>query len=274
MNDDPGRRVAIITGGAGGLGRALAAEMADRGCGLVLADIDAEGLRAAATALRATGAELVSETVDVADPTQVEELINGTQRHFGRIDYLFNNAGINLLAELIDTSLADWDDLIAVNLRGVVHGVHFVYPLMRAQGFGHIVNIASVAGISPTPAEGAYAATKHAVVGLSSALRVEAAAFGVKVSVVCPGAVDTPILRTSKRVRFGPNAITELSPGVPMPPREAAQRILRGVDRGRFFIVLTKTANVMWRGYRWAPEQWLSLARLAMGRIRAQQTDE
>ena len=180
-------KVAIITGGAGGIGKALAEEMAERGCYLVLADINTELLEKTAAELRATGAQLDVKTVDVRDAVQVQALVDGAFIELGRIDYFFNNAGVNLCAELRDTTLDDWNLLIDVNLRGVVHGVHAAYPIMCKQGFGHIVNTASAAGLVPAAAEGAYAATKHAVVGLSMALRVEAEAFGVKVSVVCPG---------------------------------------------------------------------------------------
>ena len=266
-------KVAIITGGAQGIGRALAEELATRGCYLVLADINQELLEQTASELRATGARVEAKHVDVRDPGHVEGLIQGVSRELGRIDYLFNNAGINVLAELLDTSLEDWNRLIDINLRGVVHGVHAAYPVMCEQGFGHIINVASVAGLAPTPAEGAYAATKHAVVGLSTALRIEAAAYGVNVSVVCPGAVDTPILYASKHVKFDADAIAELSPEKPMPPRRAAKLILRGVDRNRFFIVISKTANAFWRTYRLAPEGSLSLGKLVIKRIRAIKRD-
>lgn len=262
-------KVAIITGGASGIGKALAEEMAERGCCVVLADIDYELLENTASALRASGARVEHRRVDVRNPEQVEGLIHGAFRELGRIDYLFNNAGINVLAELLDTSLEDWNRLIDVNLRGVVHGVHAAYPIMCDQGFGHIINTASVAGLAPTPAEGAYAATKHAVVGLSTALRIEAAAHGVKVSVVCPGAVDTPILYSSKHAKFDANAIAELSPEQPIPPRRAARLILRGVDRNRFFIVISKTANAFWRVYRLAPEGSLSIGKWVIKKIRA-----
>ena len=151
--------------------------------------------------------------VDVRDASQVQALVEGAHRELGRIDYLFNNAGVNVCAELRDTTLEDWNLLIDVNLRGVVHGVHAAYPIMREQGFGHIINMASAAGLIPAAAEGAYGATKHAVVGLSSTLRIEAASFGVKVSVVCPGLVDTPILDSTKYVKLDPDALRKISPG-------------------------------------------------------------
>jgi NAD(P)-dependent dehydrogenase (short-subunit alcohol dehydrogenase family) len=217
MAKDLAGNVAIITGGAGGIGKALAEEMAERGCYLVLADVNAELLQQTAAELRATGAQLDAKTVDVRDAAQVQALVGDAFEELGRIDYLFNNAGVNLCAELRDTTLEDWNLLIDVNLRGVVHGVHAAYPIMCRQGFGHIVNTASAAGLVPAAAEGAYAATKHAVVGLSMALRVEAEAFGVKVSVVCPGLVNTPILDSTKYVKFDPEVIRKVAPEKPIP---------------------------------------------------------
>jgi NAD(P)-dependent dehydrogenase (short-subunit alcohol dehydrogenase family) len=268
MANDLAGKVAIITGGAGGIGKALAEEMAERGCYLVLADINAELLEKTAVELRATGAQLDAKTVDVRDAAQVQALVDGALRELGRIDYFFNNAGLNLCAELRDTTLDDWNLLIDVNLRGVVHGVHAVYPIMCEQGFGHIVNTASAAGLIPAAAEGAYAATKHAVVGLSMALHVEAEAFGVKVSVVCPGLVDTPILDSTKYVKFDPEVIRKVAPEKPIPPRTAAQLILRGIDRNEFFIVLTVTTHALWRLHRYAPAASMRVGKIAIGKFR------
>jgi NAD(P)-dependent dehydrogenase (short-subunit alcohol dehydrogenase family) len=262
-------KVALITGAGGGIGKALAEELSERGCYLVLTDIDESLLRRTAATLAARDARFETHEADVSDAAQVERVVGGAFESLGRVDFLFNNAGINVFAEILDTSLEDWNRLIDVNLRGVIHGVHAAYPRMCKQGFGHIINVASVAGVVPAPAEGAYAATKHAVVGLSAALRIEAATHGVKVSVVCPGAVDTPILHASKHVKFDSDAIITLSPEKPMPPRQAARLILRGVQHNRFFIVMSKTAHAFWRVYRLAPEGTLSLGNLMMRRIRA-----
>ncbi len=268
MGNDLAGKIAIITGGAGGIGKALAQEMAERGCRLVLADVNAELLEKTATELRAAGAQLEAKTVDVRDAAQVQELVEGAFHDLGRIDYIFNNAGVNLCAELRDTTLEDWNLLIDVNLRGVVHGVHAAYPIMCKQGFGHIVNTASAAGLVPAAAEGAYAATKHAVVGLSLALQIEAAAFGVKVSVVCPGLVDTPILDSTKYVKFDPDVIKNVAPEKPIPPRKAARRVLRGVERNQFYIVITTTAHVLWRLHRYMPGTSLRIGQIAVRMFR------
>lgn len=274
MAKDWSGKVAVVTGGAGGLGKALAEEMISRGCHVVLADIDAELLAKTASEMRRTGARVDARTVDVRDPAQLVALVGDTYRGLGRLDYLFNNAGINLCAELRDTTLEDWDRLIDVNLRGVIHGVHAAYPIMREQGFGHIVNTASAAGLVPAAGEGAYCATKHAVVGLSSALRIEAEAFGVQVSVVCPGLLDTPILRSTKYVKLDPNALVAVTPEKPMDPRKAARAILRGVERGDFFIVVTATAHAIWRIHRYAPNASIRLGRLAIEKLRAMRLEQ
>lgn len=274
MANDLAGKVAIITGGAGGMGRALAEEMVERGCYLVLADINSELLEKTAAELRASGAQLDAKTVDVRDAAQVQALVDAAHQELGRIDYMFNNAGVNVCAEIRDTTLEDWNRLIDVNLRGVIHGVHAAYPVMCEQGFGHIINTASAAGLIPAAAEGAYAATKHAVVGLSSTLRIEAASFGVKVSVVCPGLVDTPILDSTSYVKLDPGALRKISPGKPIPPRKAAKQILRGVERNRFYIVLTATVHALWRLHRFAPGTSLRLGQIAVGLFRGERLDD
>ncbi len=274
MANDLAGKVAIITGGAGGIGKALAEEMGQRGCYLVLADINSELLEKTAAELRASGAQLDAKTVDVRDAAQVQALVDAAHQELGRIDYMFNNAGVNVCAEIRDTALEDWNELIDVNLRGVIHGVHAAYPIMCEQGFGHIINTASAAGLIPAAAEGAYAATKHAVVGLSSTLRIEAASFGVKVSVVCPGLVDTPILDSTRYVKLDPDALRKISPGKPVPPRKAAKQILRGVERNRFYIVLTATVHALWRLHRYAPRTSLRLGQIAVGLFRGERVDD
>ncbi len=268
MARDLAGKVAVITGAAGGLGKALGQELAARRCDLVLTDIQGELLERTAQELRQDGARVDARILDVRDAAQVQSVIDDAYRNRRRIDYLFNNAGINLCAELRDTTLDDWNQLIDVNLRGVIHGVHAAYPIMREQGFGHIVNIASAAGLIPAAAEGAYSTTKHAVVGLSSVLRIEAAAYGVRASVVCPGLIDTPILQATKYVDFDDDVLVRITPEKPMDPRKAARIVLRGVDRNRFYIVVSATANAFWRVHRYAPAASLRLGQHAIRRLR------
>jgi NAD(P)-dependent dehydrogenase (short-subunit alcohol dehydrogenase family) len=182
--------VALITGGASGIGRAIGEELARRGATVVLADLQGElAAKVAAGIPRAKAAAL-----DVRDMDAVERLVADVFREHGRVDYVFNNAGTGVMGEAHLYTAADWDLTIDVNLRGVVHVIRAAYPRLIAQRFGHLVNTASMAGLIGTPLLSAYSATKHAVVGLSKAMRVEAGRFGVRVSALCPGAIKTPLL--------------------------------------------------------------------------------
>src|SRR6516225_4102198 len=188
-------RIAIITGAASGIGRALASALVTRGDTVVVADVDGEGAERVAGELARRGpGTATSAVVDVRDAGTVRALVDQVRDQHGRLDVMVNNAGIGIGGEAGELALAHWERVIDVNLRGVVHGVHAAYPVMIAQRSGHIVNTASLAGLVPAPLLTPYAMTKHAVVGLSLSLRAEAAAHGVRVTAVCPGVVDTPIL--------------------------------------------------------------------------------
>lgn len=186
--------VIVMTGGASGIGRAMAIELASRGAHLVLADRDLEGAQETAASLGPAQAH----RVDVTEHEAVEALVAKVFEDHGRIDYFFNNAGIVIQGRTEQYDIEDWSRVLDVNIRGVVHGVHAVYPRMLEQGFGHIVNTASMAGLMPTPLMSSYGTSKHAVLGLSRALEVEGAKRGVRVSVLCPGFINTPILTGGK----------------------------------------------------------------------------
>jgi NAD(P)-dependent dehydrogenase (short-subunit alcohol dehydrogenase family) len=245
-------KVAIITGGASGIGRALGAALVQRGARVVLADVNSDGAQAAARALAPSGAA-TSATVDVTDAASVERVVNETASVHGRLDYLFNNAGIAIMGDTRHMTLTDWTRLVDVNLRGVIHGVSAAYPLMIRQGFGHIVNTASLAGLVPTPGANGYATTKHAIVGLSLSLRVEAAAYGVRVSAVCPGVIDTPIVDAIRWLNSDRDTVLNSLPIRLYPVDACARDILRGVARNQPIIVVTPLAKIAWLLYRIAP---------------------
>lgn len=243
-------RVAVVTGGASGIGRSLVTALAAEGARVVIADLNGE---LAATVARELGERVRAEPVDVTDADAVQALVDGVARREGRLDLMFNNAGIAVMADTRDTSLADWNRLIDVNLRGVVHGVMAAYPIMIRQGSGHIVNTASAAGILSSPATTAYAATKHAVVGLSLSLRAEAVHRGVRVSVVCPGLIETPIIQNAKIVGPTVERILAESPLRLHSSERLAQAVLRGVARNRAIIPFTSEVRVMWWLHRLSP---------------------
>jgi NAD(P)-dependent dehydrogenase (short-subunit alcohol dehydrogenase family) len=261
--------VALVTGGTSGIGLELGRQLARRGASVVLAGRRLEIGEAEAAALRAAGGEAEALRLDVTDAAAFESLVQDVARRHGRLDYLFNNAGVSIAGAARKYTREDWDLVLGVNLHGVVNGVQAAYPLMISQGRGHIVNVASLAGLVPSFGP-AYAASKHAVVGLSLSLRPEAARFGVRVSVVCPGFVDTPLLFESithlERQRLASREDLPRAFGVRAMPVEAAVReMLRGVERNRALIVVTRHAKVFWRLYRLWP---LLVARVAAGGLR------
>lgn len=254
-------RIAIITGAASGIGQALASALVARGDTVVAADIDGGGAERVAGELARRGPGTASPAVvDVRDAEAVQALVDQTRDQHGRLDVMVNNAGIGVGGEARDLVLAHWDRVIDVNLRGVVHGVQAAYPVMIEQGSGHIVNTASLAGLLPTPGMTPYAMTKHAVVGLSLSLRAEAAGFGVRVTVVCPGVVDTPILDKGgpddlPKSAMSANAREFLRQAQPRfySADQLAQDIVRGIDRNTALVIAPASARVAWYLWRYAP---------------------
>jgi NAD(P)-dependent dehydrogenase (short-subunit alcohol dehydrogenase family) len=245
-------RTAIITGAASGIGLALSRELCARGAAVVMADRDAAGLAAAIVSMGDTAFRASSAVVDVTDAAAVRCLIDGAVARHGRLDYLFNNAGIGVVGDARDLSLEDWRTVVDTNLFGTVHGVAAAYRVMAKQGFGHIVNTSSLAGLVPSPGEISYTASKYAVVGLSESLRIEAKDLGVKVSVVCSGLIDTPFLRNIKLIGIGRQQLLQILPGL-MAPERCARKILRGVELNKPIILVTFMAWWFWRINRISP---------------------
>jgi len=247
-------KVAIVTGGGSGIGAALVRALIRRGATVVIADIDEAGAKSVAGEAGAASAV----AVDVRDSGAVADLVAQVAAEYGQLDLIFNNAGIAIGGMVEELTLDHWDRVIDVNLRGVVHGVHAAYPVMLRQGHGHIVNTASLAGLVPGPSLAPYAAAKHAVVGLSLSLRAEGASRGVRVSAVCPGFVDTPLLGRVNpdlpQTETGANAAALARLLGKLYQADAlAQDVLSGVARNRALIVAPRSARVAWRMTRYAP---------------------
>jgi NAD(P)-dependent dehydrogenase (short-subunit alcohol dehydrogenase family) len=196
--DDLTGRTAVVTGAASGIGRAIALLAAQRGAGLALCDVDEDGLAAVADEALGLGREVLTRRVDVADRDQMERFAAAVLDGPGPPDLLVNNAGVGLVAGMLETTLDDWDWIVGINLMGVVHGCHFLVPAMVRRGSGHVVNLSSLAGYHANPALAAYSATKFAVLGLTEALHDELVGSGVGVTAVCPGIVNTPITRNAR----------------------------------------------------------------------------
>jgi NAD(P)-dependent dehydrogenase (short-subunit alcohol dehydrogenase family) len=266
-------KVAIVTGGASGIGRALATALVAKGARVRVADIDGDGAAAVADALGGPPAARAA-TLDVTDAEAVRLLVESVAADEGHLDLLFNNAGIGAGGPVEHLPIEAWDRVIDVDLRSVVYGVVAAYPIMVRQQSGHIVNTASLAGLVPSPVLTPYAAAKAGVVGLSVSLRVEAAAHGVGVSVVCPGPVETPLLDAgagaagpaASRGSVGPAAgaapnvrkLLTNALGTPYDPAALADDVLTGVLENRALIVAPETARIAWHTFRDTPEEMLA----------------
>lgn len=279
--------IAIVTGAASGIGRCLASALVARGAEVTLADIDGDGAAAVAEALGGAPRARAA-AVDVTDAEAVAQLVESVVQREACLDLLFNNAGIGAGGPVELLGLEAWDRVLDVDLRSVINGVAAAYPFMVRQGFGHIVNTASLAGLVPSPLLTPYAAAKAGVVGLSVSLRVEAAAHGVRVSVVCPGPVETPLLDAgggtagpgsaagggtagqgaggSGTASVGPadspapnvRKLLTNALGTPYPPEDLAGDVLAGVLENRAIIVAPETARIAWQAFRDTPEEMLA----------------
>ena len=254
------RRVVLITGGASGIGAALADAHRRLGDTVVVADI------------RPREPEHVQ--LDVTDRQAFARVARSVAAEHGRIDVLYNNAGVATAGLVEELGPEHWDRTIDVNLRGVVHGVEAVYPIMRAQRSGHIVNTGSLAGLVPVPVMAPYSATKHAVVALSQALRVEARAHGVRVSVVCPSFVATPMLNEVNRgaPKTGANRAAEPLTGRMrthlLPAEELARTVVEALPRNRAVIIAPRQARLAAWAQRLSPALVRLVARREVRRYR------
>ena len=246
-------KVAVITGAASGIGRALADRCVQEGMKAVLADVEAEPLATAEASLKASGATVLAVQTDVSQVRDVEALAQKTMEAFGAVHLLCNNAGVGTEAAVWESTLAEWEWVLGVNLWGVIHGVRVFVPLMLAQDAEcHIVNTASMAGLIAGPGLGAYKVTKHGVVTLSETLHHELAERGakVKVSVLCPGIVSTRIMESARNrpgdlPPTGPRgpaseerweALRRLVPAG-MPAAQVADAVFEALRKDRFYIL-------------------------------------
>jgi NAD(P)-dependent dehydrogenase (short-subunit alcohol dehydrogenase family) len=267
-------KVAFVTGGASGIGAALTTELVGGGAEVWIADRQINLAQELAQRLSSDGARAHAIELDVRDYPSFERAVAEAVRQSGRVDYLFNNAGIGVSGEIDSYSLDDWNDVFDVNLRGVVHGIQAVYPVMIRQRSGHIVNTASMAGLTTTVSQASYTASKHAVVAISRTLRVEAERHGVQVSALCPGVIRTPILTGGEYGRIN-------QPGVsredflksweqmrPMAPDKFAERVVRAVLRNEAIIVVPAWWKAWWYLERLSPALTLRLSKVLLKRAR------
>jgi NAD(P)-dependent dehydrogenase (short-subunit alcohol dehydrogenase family) len=246
-------KVALVTGAASGIGAELVRQLCAAGTAVVIADIAENDASRLADDVTGRGGRALACKTDVTCYVDVERAVRLAVHEFGRLDLIFNNAGVGLAGELRDLELDDWRPVIEVNLWGVIHGVHAAVPVMLRQGCGQIVNIASAAGLVPRPGMVPYATTKHAVVGLSTSLRYELEDLGIRVNVVCPFNVATAIFRTARYRNIDHEAMLAAIPLRQIPVERCVAEILTGASKNKAIMTMPRFARVEWRLYRYFP---------------------
>ncbi len=260
---------AIVTGGGSGIGAALCRALDQAGAHVVCTDIDAAAADRVVTTLSSRARAL---RLDVTDSAAVQAVVDDVVAQAGRLDLLFNNAGIVWGGDTELLTLDQWNAIIDINIRGVVHGIAAAYPQMLQQGRGHIINTASMAGLTAAGQVTSYVATKHAVVGLSMALRSEAVPRGVGVLVVCPAAVETPILDKGAVGGFvGRDYFLQAQGGKPYNADRLARDTLRAIEKNKAILVKPTVAHAQWLLARVAPVLMNRLAMRFVGEQRSRQ---
>jgi NAD(P)-dependent dehydrogenase (short-subunit alcohol dehydrogenase family) len=262
---------AIVTGAGSGIGAALCRALVAAGADVVCTDVDGTAAARTAESLAGPGTA-ISANLDVTDAAAVGAAIDDVVARTGRLDLMFNNAGIAWGGDTELLTLDQWNAIIDVNIRGVVHGVAAAYPVMLRQGHGHIINTASMAGLTAAGQITSYVMTKHAVVGLSLALRSEAVSRGVGVLAVCPAAVETPILDKGAVGGFVGRDYYLRGQGMKTAydPDRLARDTLNAIERNKALLVVPKRAHASWIFARLAPGllQRLSIRFIADQRAR------
>jgi NAD(P)-dependent dehydrogenase (short-subunit alcohol dehydrogenase family) len=230
MNISFEEKVALVTGGASGLGLATAKAFAESGASVALADWNEDAVQAAAQELTAQGHKAIAIRCDVADDAQVDAMVKQTVATFGRLDAAYNNAGVqNVLAETADTTREDYDRVMGINLRGEWSCMKFELQLMRKQGSGAIVNCSSLGGLVGGAERGIYHAAKHGVLGFTKSAALEYATRGIRVNAICPGLIWTPMAAQMVAAGQG-DALETMEKNVPMGrvgrPEEIANAVL------------------------------------------------
>jgi NADP-dependent 3-hydroxy acid dehydrogenase YdfG len=186
-------KVVVITGASSGIGETVARLLARQGAHLVIGARRLERLEALASDIRADGGTVAVQQLDVTDLEQMQEFLKAAQSRFGRVDAVINNAGVMPLSPLEALKIEEWNRMIDVNIRGVLHGIAAGLPIMKEQGFGHFINIASIGAYEVSPTAAVYCATKYAVRAISEGLRLETAGQGIRVTLVSPGVTESEL---------------------------------------------------------------------------------
>jgi NAD(P)-dependent dehydrogenase (short-subunit alcohol dehydrogenase family) len=244
-------KVVVITGAGSGIGRATAHAFAAQKSKLVIADINKERLDSVVKEIEALGAQVAAKVTDVSDKSQVEALAKFTLDTYGRVDVIHNNAGVGIGGPLEIFPLEDWEKIVGINFWSVVYGVKYFLPHMIEQRSGHIVNTSSAAGFCGMAALGAYTATKHAVVGFSDVLRAEVRRYNIGVSTICPGVINTNVVRDGKQTllptaKVDQGKMAAFYDKYGWPPERVAKAVIKAVKKNKSLVPVGPEAWLLW----------------------------
>ncbi len=254
-------KIALVTGGGAGIGRALCKELAKRGCFVIVTDINSSQADHVAKSIIENGGQAKSLALDISNYRNVQKVFQAIIDEFGRLDILFNNAAVTVIGEAQDITVGHWERIVDINIKGTFYCTTESYALMVKQGFGQIVNLSSVVGLIGFPTNSFYSATKAGIITLSNSLRVEGFDKGVKVNVACPGYVKTDIYNTSPVINADKNKVWEKPMFKMISAHKASQIILHGIERNKPIIVFPFYAKLLWWLCRINPFIFFSLGK-------------
>jgi NADP-dependent 3-hydroxy acid dehydrogenase YdfG len=244
-------KVTVVTGAGSGIGRATALAFAKKGADLILVDNNPARLDEVAAEIKKIGARVLTRTVDVSKRSEVEDLAAFVLKERGRVDILFNNAGVSVGGSVADTSIEDWEWIFSINFWGVLYGVKAFLPIMIKQKYGHIVNTSSQMGLCATPGTPAYCTTKFAVAALGESMRAEVRKYNIGVSTICPGLIRTNIV-VGGRVNIREGAVAnrkmleKVYANYGWLPDRVAKAVLRAVRRNKSVVPVGPEAWAAW----------------------------
>jgi short-subunit dehydrogenase len=257
----------VLIGGASGMGLAVAQQLAKAGARIIIVDRNARKGNSETKSLVNLGYDVVFKKADMLHESDVKKVFKNIVKEYTHIDFVINSAGTFMAGETRDTPMKNWNKLLELNIFAITNPTHYVYQIMLKQGSGHIVNFASSAGLFPVPAMGIYGASKFAVVGLMQTLRNEAKSLGVKVTVICPTIVNTPLYDTAIYNNVDKQKALKTR-HVVQQPDVAAKRIIKGIARNQAIVHTSIATRFGWWAYRLSPALYGVFARRAQAAYR------
>ncbi|GAB5453444.1 MAG: SDR family oxidoreductase [Halioglobus sp.] len=260
-------KVAVLTGAGGGVGAALAAQLADKGCHLALVDINESAVSRVAEEVAKTGVTVTTHCIDVTDKSQVEALRDAVLAQHGSVNLLINNAGITYQKSFATHTIEDWERIVGINWWGVLYGCHYFLDALTRSGEGHIVNMSSMSAFAGLPTQTSYCATKGAVKLLSEAMWAEMEGLNIGVTSVHPGAIKTDMIQATLKNSDDIEAARrnyELAQRIGVTPEHVAGRIIAAVEKNQMRIRVGKDAWLLEVLKRWFPVGVQKLLRRAV----------